>query len=208
MVRAKLPEREVNLMESLSDGFEERMKKTLEKQEKEEQKRLLRLTDKKRVAYHEAGHAIVSYHFGDALDEISIEPNVDSMGRAKNKFKGLPNMSSSDIEERIIKRLFKVLTISLGGLVAEHIYDGEPKRLNKYGGSGRDLKEAQKVVFDVIKIQWSQQEIIDAIFHKAYKILKSKWRAVEALATALVQERIINGEEAVEIIKLKGGEPD
>jgi ATP-dependent Zn protease len=118
-------------MKSLPDGFEEQMKKLLKKQEKNEQKRLMKYMDKKRVAYHEAGHAMIAHYFGRKLGDITIIPDPDALGRVKDT----PNepsdkISPENLKDQILARLKISSAVLLGGLVAEHIYDGEKRSLN------------------------------------------------------------------------------
>jgi ATP-dependent Zn protease len=152
----------------------------------------------KRIAYHEAGHAVVMHHFGDEIDELSIKPNINRSGGVKPKKADTKNSSSINPDE-IAARIKKCAIGFLGGLAAEHIYNGEPNKI-KTVGSMEDLKNVQELC-RAFNIEVSCQDLIDQFFDDAMELLKEKWETVEALSKALIQKGTITGEEATNIIE-------
>jgi ATP-dependent Zn protease len=151
-----------------------------------------------RIAYHEAGHAVTMHYFGNEIDELSIKPNINRLAGVKPK-KGntkSPNINPDEIAEGI-----KGCVIGfLGGLAAEHIYNGEPNKMNPIG-STEDLKRA-KGFCRAFKLKLSYQDLIDWLLNDALELLKENWEAVEALSAALIQKGTISGEEAAKIIEV------
>lgn len=150
-----------------------------------------------RMAYHEAGHAVMMHHFGIEIDQISIDPNVDKLAVVKPKPSGINSMGAD--KDEFMALLKECVIPSLGGLASEFIHDGEHK--TKYVGSGDDLKKTQELL-RALNIVWSYQYIIEWLFNDAVELLKDKWGAVEALSWALIQKRTIVGELATKIIEM------
>ena len=150
-----------------------------------------------RIAYHEAGHAVVMHHFKGEIGEVSIKPNVNSLGGVKPKKKDTKNLLGINPYE-IVAESKEYVMESLGGLAAEHIYNGEPNKVRS-AGSTQDLKNAEGLCRD-FNMEVSCQDLIDWLFNDTLKILKEKWEAVEALSAALIQKGAVSGGEARQII--------
>lgn len=160
---------------------------------------------RKKVAYHEAGHAVVAHHFGDTLYEITIDTHgeMTAQGNMPDEILSEPSVMA----ERIMACIIEIMSVRLSGVAAEYIFRGEPKTM-KHGG-GADLEEVKNLFGDLsinLGMRFDVEEWMRAVFHDMVKLLKSKWTVVEALADILTQKGTITGEEAMEIIKLKGGD--
>jgi len=150
-----------------------------------------------KIAHHEAGHAVIMQHFGVEIDELSIKPNVDRMVGVKPKT-GDTNPLSTNPDE-ILARFERSVLSFLGGLAAEHIYNGEPKNISPIG-SQKDLENAKELL-RAFNLEVSSQDLIDGFFDKVIGLLKENWGAVETLSQALIKKGTITGEEAAKIIE-------
>lgn len=149
-----------------------------------------------RVAVHEAGHAVMSYHFGSDPGDLSIEPDINSLGRMEPRKR---KEYSAESPDQIWAKLEECALIVLGGVAAEHIYDGQPKKISSTGAMP-DIEKLRSLFLD-LKIRLTYQDIIDLFFNRAIEILEKKWSAVQALAERLSADRFISGKEATRIIK-------
>lgn len=150
-----------------------------------------------RVAIHEAGHAVVSHHFGIPIAKVKIGFDGNAIGRVENIEQDISELKAkysawNELEIYSLKLL--------GGMVAEYIYDNNPKKIKAFGGK-KDLKKIQQFFSLIAKMELTKQQIIDLFFDRTLEILKNKWQAVEALAKILVKKRSIDGEEASNIIE-------
>lgn len=103
--------------------------------------RLLSPTEKKVVAYHESGHALVGWllKYTDALLRISIVPRTNSA-------LGFVQYLPSDQKLYSIEQLFERMCMALGGRVAEAITFNHVTT-----GAEDDLKKVTKMAYDQIR---------------------------------------------------------
>jgi len=145
---------------------------------------------KKRVAYHEAGHAICAKGIDKKIDRISILPRSKALGFVRTR----------EDEDKVLatfSELMGELVLLLGGRAAEELYCGEPST-----GAQNDLERATKLAkkmlysygfktLSVKEIQYSQyhsEKILDDIDEQVIENLL--YYALE-----LAKEHIKNNEE-------------
>jgi ATP-dependent Zn protease len=152
-----------------------------------------RVKSRKRVAYHEAGHAVLSEAIATEAQYISIKPNETKLGYMTSRPSARP---SSRIQ------------VDLAGYAAEHVLTGRRSRaLDREIGfaiiarSDEALHAAfeavhendgYRAVQDVLRITASptDEEIraeIDRYYDVARECLVAAWPAVVALAKALLK---------------------
>jgi cell division protease FtsH len=115
----------------------------------------LTVTDKRRTAYHEAGHALVAMlePEADKPHKVSIVPRGQALG--VNQF--MPE------EERYHYGLghFKArLTVSMGGRAADQLVYGEP-----YAGAESDLRNASKLA-NYMVTHWGMSERLGPVSYR------------------------------------------
>jgi cell division protease FtsH len=111
--------------------------------------------EKKRTAYHEAGHALCAYLMPStqSLDRVSIIPR----GRAG----GVTLFQQS--EERVDhsqSELFAMLVMTMGGRAADKIVLGEP-----LSGAVSDLKQATRLA-RIMVTQFGMSERVGPVYHQ------------------------------------------
>jgi hypothetical protein len=158
-----------------------------------------------RIAYHEAGHAVIVHHFGGKLGDISIKANIKSFGRTKNEWDKLVGRDHSEITKDDLMLAYRQFVIGcLGGFAAEFIYDREPENFH-FSKSEKDLKDAEAILAEMRKLQPSKQNTVELIFPEAVQILRMKWTSVKVLSAGLIQKGTISGEGAAKIIESERG---
>ena len=166
--------------------------------------------DKKITAYHEAGHAIVSYFLKtqDNVEQISIIPRGMAAGHTLFK----PKTDNSHVAKEY---LCDQICVLLGGRVAEDI-----SQCDTSTGASNDIKKATKIARKMLtewgmdgKVSLSYKDIsecseetkriidskIDDIlsssYDKARDILLNNKRKLDEIAKNLCQKEKISGEE-------------
>lgn len=151
-----------------------------------------------RTAYHEAGHAVASYHLHVAFSYISITPDEDSWGHVKHpklsNFK--PEWDDSPI---VADRIERMILTSLAGQVAE----GKFANRHNWRGSGEDWQSVinlasysagdDEVLSTYVNYLWARAK---ALFNRPYL-----WAAVEAVAKELLIRKKMGSQLTRKIIR-------
>jgi cell division protease FtsH len=185
----------------------------------EKKNKIISLSEKKVIAYHEAGHATVSWllEYAHPLVKVTIVPRGKSLGAAWY----LP-------EERQItttEQLFDEMVAALGGRAAEEVVFGKIST-----GALNDLEKVTKQAYAMVtyyglskKIgnvsfydSTGQQEfafnkpfsektseiidkeisdLVEKAYHKAVSLLKEHQQGLSVLAEKLLEKEVIFGED-------------
>ncbi len=185
--------------------------------------------EKKIVAFHEAGHALVSIDLDDIdpVHKVSILPR----GRALGYTMHLP------LEDRYLttrNELMARMVTLLGGRVAEdiifgdvttgaqndleHVTDIAHKMVCKFGMSdklgpltfgvnenqvflGRDLNKDREYSEEIaFEIDKEVRQIVDECYHRAKNILEENSDCLDGLAQALLEHEVLSADEVKELI--------
>ena len=197
----------------------------------EKKSRVISEKEKKLVAFHEAGHAVVSKFLPtqDDVHQISIVPRGMAGGYTMYRpSEDKSFMSKTEMEENIVSLL--------GGRVAEEIVLGDISTgasndidraskiaramVTKYGMSstigtisfgsgneevflGRDLAHAKDYSEETANlIDIEVKKIIDTGYKKAIEILNQNMDKLHAVAEVLLEKEKIDGDEFTEIMNM------
>ncbi len=101
--------------------------------------RVIKPEEKKKTAYHEAGHAMVAYHLGlNPVQQISIIPSGRALGYTLNP-------PTEDKYSEYKSELKNEISMLLGGRAAEEIIYGDVS-----GGASNDIERATKIAKKMI----------------------------------------------------------
>ncbi len=101
--------------------------------------RVMKDSEKKNTAYHEAGHAMVAYHLDlDPVQQISIIPSGRALGYTLNP-------PREDKYSEYKSELKDQISMLLGGRAAEEIINGDVS-----GGASNDIRRATKIAKKMI----------------------------------------------------------
>jgi ATP-dependent Zn protease len=142
------------------------------------------------TAYHEAGHAVVAHVLGERIELVTLEavehPQGTKHGLTRNWVTG---QRTEILEKKLqIRQAGRLATLKAFGTSNGGSYDLRACRqaFKDHGGS---WPEAQ------VQTHMARSSACALI------ILELHWRAVEALANALISQRILSGDEAHSIIQ-------
>jgi cell division protease FtsH len=195
-----------------------------------ERKKLMDDSDKKMVAYHEAGHAIVQAIVDDGnlpVHKVTILPRGQSLGMTMMK-------PTKDILNQSRKHLLASICCCMGGRVAEELVFGEittgaacdikqaTKTARKmvcdwgmsplgpvaYGENqdhiflGREISRSQNYSEQTaLKIDSEILSIVDLEYKRAKDILVEKKNLLDKLSEALLQYETLEGISVYELIE-------
>lgn len=182
-----------------------------------ERKRAMTPADRERIAYHEAGHAImqvVSKQEGYRLQKVTIIPRGRSLGSTHfSPERDILNLSTEQITAR--------LRCLMAGRIAEELGVGQIT-----SGAASDIVEATKLIRSMV-FEWGMSDLgfiafaqgsnvlcsadtmakaearVQAISSREYslsrEILIAHRTALDAVATALLERETLSGEEVTSL---------
>jgi len=194
-----------------------------------EKKRLQSEEERKMTAYHEAGHAVVSFVLPnmDPVHRISIVSRGMAMG-----FTLIPPQKDRYTETKT--HLLETITTLLGGRAAEELIFNEFT-----GGAASDIDQATRIARQMVvdfgmsslgpiylgpqietsewgrswiqpsevspemqgKVDQEIKKIVDEAYKKALEILKKSKKKLEVVAEKLVKQETVEGEEFEQLMK-------
>lgn len=191
--------------------------------------------EKRQVAYHEAGHAVVQYLIPecDPVQKISIvSRNIAGVGAAMGY---VQSYSEEDSYVTTSAKLNAEIAALMGGRCSEKMHCGIES-----AGASDDLKKASSLAYDMVnrfafenpqgeQISWrvevpsnarrdessqkrleQNDERIEAILEKGYdtarRILSSHRREVETIVSTLLEDETIDAEQITEIMEQTANE--
>lgn len=186
--------------------------------------------EKKQVAYHEAGHAVVQYLIPecDPVQKISIvSRNIAGVGAAMGY---VQSYSEEDSYVTTSAKLNAEIAALMGGRCSEKMHCGIES-----AGASDDLKKASSLAYDMVnrfafespqgeQVSWrvevpsskrrdessqkrleQNDERIDAILEKgydtAYRILSSHRKEVDEIVNTLLEDETIDSEQITKIME-------
>lgn len=172
----------------------------------------------RRVALHEAGHALVRLLSGSGFGRIgyvSIVPRADgSLGFVALKpDNDAATMSRSDY--------LALLDVTLGGRAAEEVFYGpEGVGAGSGGGETSDLARAATLALDMVcrlglggapRIHWREtpteadrkeaEDLIDQAYARARDLIAARRDLAERIAAALIERQEMSGEELRKLVE-------
>jgi cell division protease FtsH len=195
-----------------------------------ERRRVMDDAEKRLVAWHEAGHAIVQAVLDDGtvpVHKVTIIPRGQSLGSTTY-------IPTKDILTRPMKKLLDQIAMAMGGRIAEELVTGDLsngaygdiKQATKiaramvcdYGMSplgpismgdnqdtvflGRDITRSQHVSEETARrIDDEVSRIINEQYARAKEIITSRRESLDKIAGALLEHETIEGKHVLEILQ-------
>jgi hypothetical protein len=165
--------------------------------------------ERRRHAYHEAGHAVVAWREAIRVIELTIRPDPKRLASSDYGSAGAikisldrsdyPDLDYNDIHEKNAR-------IAMAGKISEQIGRGKLPIMLRYRWT--DLESIQNTVSILFPSRASGEDTIAAWFKFQWLTtrdhLKQDWSKVEAVADALVDKETLTGAEVTDIIRRTG----
>jgi ATP-dependent Zn protease len=151
------------------------------------------------TAYHEAGHAVVSYEYGLRLTGVSIVPSEDGLGRTSHQ--ALTNFNPDvDKSNRSRLRGERLIQRQMAGMAAEWISTGRRRR--NWRGAQWDWDLAADLALYFTGSSEETDAYLKWLWIRTVNSLSRQlvWRKVEAVAIALLDRRELTRSEVKEIL--------
>ena len=172
----------------------------------------------RRIAYHEAGHAVATYLARQRIYEVSIvpKPSEDSLGHVKGEHSTPPDADSSGPvsvyfdsigEAKVRHRIETDIMVTMAGPVAEALLTNRRPWVVRLDESGSSEGDTSSVSDRITYIAAYDERVIDAylkwLWQRTRVMLNwgPHWAGVKAVAEALLKRRHISGRLARTIIR-------
>ena len=152
----------------------------------------------RRVALHEAGHAVMAHVLGQRLWRASIKPDEHTLGRVARHWRGIDPQAMAPRMER---RIRDEALVSLAGDAAERIGTGRGDRRATWE------TDRLKAASAIEALTWGDEGGREAwllgrlLRLRADRMLRRHWPAVLAVAGALEERREIPGGELARLVR-------
>jgi len=174
--------------------------------------------NKKLVAYHEAGHAIVAYHIKKPIEKATVMPRGSSLGHV--------SFQEKDDLFTTKESLVSQVEIAMGGRASEEVHFGVDQITQ---GAASDFKSATRIAKSMVEnlgmnekvgltfwdsqslqkasgetknlIEHEVKTLLEQSYQKSFKIIKENRDQVERLAEALLKYETLSGDEVISVIE-------
>jgi ATP-dependent Zn protease len=150
------------------------------------------------TAYHEAGHAVVSWVVGLEMEGASIEQQGSSLGRVR-----FADMEAMEVYHEILRRH---LVSSYAGVQAVELHTGRPTDTDDPNIDPRVKGSDWDGVMDLTLRLAGQEESTQVTLqekaeNEAQRILGENWRTVETITQALLRDRSLDSADLSRIME-------
>ncbi len=154
------------------------------------------------IAYHEAGHAVISYFLGVPFKFVTIVPNVQKETAGHVETWPIPKWFKPDMEHspKVKERIEYEIIIFCAGLIAEKHY---AKRYN-YVTAGHDLSIAATLSMYINGNEKSTNAYIKWLMIRTEDMVTFgfRWKAIETVANELLKKQTLTSNEVKSLIQL------
>lgn len=157
-----------------------------------------------RIAYHEAGHAVVAHHYSRTISEITIVPDLDREVQGETVISHRKRTAHEILLQALgvatIHNAEEDLTILMSGIEAVKLVR---KVVNdeKWMEAKDDILKAHSIATDSgCRDKHNRYFAVAAASTRAESILKARRKALTALANALRASETLSGQDAAQII--------
>ena len=188
------------------------------------------LVDKKRTAWHEAGHALVNVllEHTHPLHKVTIIPRGQSLGSTMS-------LPKEDVWNHQMKEMIDLITMTMAGRIGEEIHTGDISTgaagdiqqatkmaramvcqfgmspelgMVLYGGDhehvflGRDMmRDRPYSEHSAQQIDIEVKKIIDYCFERAKKLIETNRDKLELIANGLLEHETLDGQQVKDIVE-------
>jgi len=146
------------------------------------------------TAYHEAGHAVAAHVLKFPIRSVSIVQDLDTAGRMVYRSPLAGIRLDFDGSDRARLRAESAIIVALAGPAAQRRYS--PRSVRSWHASG-DYELAGELAMRVNGSAAATNAYLKWLQIRTGDLLAGRWRTVDALARALIEQKTIDGNSAV-----------
>ncbi|MGI4827755.1 MAG: hypothetical protein ACRYFU_06145 [Janthinobacterium lividum] len=146
--------------------------------------------DRRRSAYHEAGHAVVAFVYGFPPYRVTIVPD--------NSSKGMVRIRVPQWAYQIKDSLAKCIVFTLAGIEAQNHYSRNGMAL--FNGGADDSAEAGEKLNLLYELTDGVCGEFDEFEFFANCAVRQYWYAIDAFARRLLEQEVIEGQELDDLL--------
>lgn len=160
-----------------------------------------KLTHFEKTAYHEAGHAVVSYFLGRTFKYVTVIPDKDKQTLGHLRTWRLPKWLQPDIEltPRIKDKIETEIMVKLAGHIAEKKFS----KRNNHIGSSDDTNNATSLALYIGGDGKGTTLFLKWIWYCAESQVNIRWENIITVAQTLLKKKKLTEKEVGEIIMAK-----
>jgi ATP-dependent Zn protease len=149
------------------------------------------------TAHHEAGHAVAAWRKGLRFKHVTIEPNAEagSLGHLLHSSAKWFN-PEIDQSDRAILHAERHIITAFAGQIAEAKFLGRRVRY----GMKRDNEGAVDLGIRMCGSSEVREAYLRYCFLASRNLVDANWKAIEAVAEALLERRTLSQEDVIEVI--------
>jgi hypothetical protein len=152
----------------------------------------VRRTSKIATAYHEAGHAVMCWHYGARIRKLTIVPGADFTGSCHHERIVCGRYPEADNSNRTRSRLEKLAAIALAGPIAQQIH--APRTFRNYHASS-DYSNALNAALTANGSEDEAEAWVSWIEIRTTNQIQRLWPIVENTAKALLRCETLNEQQ-------------
>lgn len=176
---------------------------------------------RREIAYHEAGHAVMFFFFGESIDGINMRGSVNFAAMVKKRAMALyghvAHMRSTALHSLAKATAARECMINLAGPCAAHIFNGGTSEWldelfedhwDEELIDNTDLTKTIKMAKALHDTPGRQQQFINRMAQWTEEALSMPhlWRLVEALGERLNTQKSMTGDSALRIMQKAWGD--
>ena len=154
-----------------------------------------------RVAVHEAGHAVASYHLATPLRYVTIKRDKSGWTRGHTRQRWVwfhDKQGVFDDSPRGRDRVERHILVSLAGQIALRRY---APRSRWRSGSAGDTRQAMDLFWHICDQDKKAARLYMALlWRRAEWLIETNWKDVLAVARALTERRMLKAQEVAKLI--------
>ena len=149
------------------------------------------------TAFHEAGHAVISWALEYEVYELTIVPSEDKAGLVKyqNPLLGVP--LDRDNSPNAVAQAKKAMMISLAGPIAQRKFD--PESWEDHHGA----VDFEKVVDFALRLGGGEEDanvFLESLDPEIKDMIDRYWPEIQNLASVLLEKRTMSAKEVENVI--------
>lgn len=158
--------------------------------------------ERSRVAFHEAGHAVVGVLRRIAIVELTIEPNDDSLGHVRCRPYPPAVLKAIEQDELPVSTALRLCEFLAAGRAAEERWGGRMRAEITFGvgGSGDDYGKAREIAVRATTHAAEVDALVALAVQRSITLVGFNWNAIAEVARLALRDSSVGAREIRRIV--------